>query len=136
MNYILQNIGLSIKFLFSISFTITMHIKNATKKSIIAKNAELCRNIFTKSFGLMFSIKPKPLIFIFKKEKIIPLHMLFVFYPIDILFLNKNKAVVEIKESLRPFSFYTPKKKALYIIELPQGTIKKTKTAVGDKIKF
>jgi len=113
-----------------------MHIKNATKKSIIAKNAELCRNIFTKSLGLMFSIKPKPLIFIFKKEKIIPLHMLFVFYPIDVLFLNKKRVVVEMKENLMPFSFYTPKKKARYIIEVPQGTIKKTKTALGDKIEF
>ena len=113
-----------------------MNIKNTTKKSIIAKNAELCKNIFSKSLGLMFSIKPNPLIFIFKKEKIIPLHMLFVFYPIDVLFLDKNKVVAEIKESLMPFSVYTPKKKALYIIELPQGAIKKSKTALGDKIQF
>lgn len=84
----------------------------------------------------MFLIKPKPLIFIFKKEKIIPLHMLFVFYPIDILFLNKNKIVAEIKENFKPFSFYTPKNKAQYVIELPQGTIKKTKTALGDRINF
>ncbi|MBI2523171.1 DUF192 domain-containing protein [Candidatus Woesearchaeota archaeon] len=113
-----------------------MHIKNATKELIIAKNVGICRNIFSKSLGLMFLIKPKPLIFIFKKEKIIPLHMLFVFYPIDILFLNKNKIVAEIKENFKPFSFYTPKNKAQYVIELPQGTIKKTKTALGDRINF
>src|SRR3990167_9075216 len=101
-----------------------MDIKNIAKKRIIAKNAGLCGNIFSKSIGLMFSIKPKPLVFIFKKEKIIPLHMLFVFYPIDVLFLSKNKVVVEIKENFKPFSFYTPKSKAQYIIELPQGTIK------------
>jgi len=83
----------------------------------------------------MFS-KPRPLIFIFEKEKIIPLHMLFVFYPIGILFLNKNKIIVEIKENFKPFSFYTPKNKALYIIELPKDTIKKSKTEVGDKICF
>ena len=62
--------------------------------------------------------------------------MLFVFYPIDVLFLGKNKVVVEIKESLMPFTVYTPKNKAKYIIELPQGTIKKTKTVLRDKIKF
>ena len=131
----MQNIGLSIKFLFSIGFTFAMLVKNTTKKSIIAKNAILCKNTLSKTVGLMFS-KPKPLIFIFKKEKIIPLHMLFVFYSIDVLFLNKNKVVVETKEALTPFAFYNPKKKAQYIIELPQGAIKKTKTKVGDKIKF
>lgn len=114
----------------------TMNIKNTTKKRIIAENAELCGDIFSKSLGLMFTLKPKPLIFIFKKEKIIPLHMLFVFYPIDVLFLNKNKAVVEMKENLRPFRFYTPKKKAKYVIELPESTIKKSRTKIGDKIGF
>jgi|SRR3990167_1329110 len=113
-----------------------MDIKNITKKRIIAKNAELCRDIFSKSIGLMFSIKPMPLIFIFKKEKIVPLHMLFVFYPIDVLFLSKNKVVAEIKENFKPFSFYTPKSNAQYIIELPKNTIKNTKTALGDKIRF
>ena len=113
-----------------------MNIKNTTKKPIIAKNAELCRNIFTKSIGLMFSIKPKPLIFVFKKEKIIPLHMLFVFYPIDVLFLNKNKVVAEIKENFKPFSFYTPKNKAQYVIEITTVTSKRIKADVGDRIEF
>lgn len=84
----------------------------------------------------MFSKKRKSLIFVFGEEKIVPLHMLMVFYPIDVLFLNESKEVMEIKESFRPFSFYTPKKKAMYIIELPSTTIKKTKTRIGDKISF
>jgi len=109
-----------------------MDIKNIKKKTLIAKNAELCSNIFSKSFGLMFSRRPKALIFIFKKEKIISLHMFFVFYPIDVLFLNKNKIIVEIKENFRPFTFYTPKNKAMFIIELPNGTIKKTKTKIRE----
>ena len=113
-----------------------MHIKNATKKTLLAENAKVCKNIFSRTLGLMFSRKQKSLIFIFKKEKIVPLHMLFVFYPIDVLFLDKDKKVVEIKENLRPFKFYTPKNKALYIIELSQNTIKSSKTKVGNKINF
>ena len=112
-----------------------MPIKNTTKKTLLAKNAKLCKNIFSKSLGLMFS-KQKALILIFKKEKIIPLHMFFVFYPIDILFLNKNKIIVEIKENLKPFMLYIPKKKAMCIIELPKNTIKKSNTKIGDKISF
>ena len=111
-------------------------IKNITKKALLSEDAEFCNNVFSKARGLMFSKKSKALIFIFKKEKIVPLHMAFVFFPIDVLFLNKNKEIAEIKESLMPFAFYTPKKKAAYIIELPQGTVKRTKTELGDKISF
>lgn len=111
-------------------------IRNNTRKTIISKNAKICSSIFSKSIGLMFSKKKKSLVFIFGREKIIPLHMLMVFYPIDVLFLNKNKRVVELKEKFMPFSFYTPKNEALYIIELPQDTVKKTRTSLGDEISF
>ena len=62
--------------------------------------------------------------------------MLFVFYPIDVLFLNKNKIVVDKKINFRPFAFYKSKKKVMYAIELPDGITKKTKTGIGDKISF
>jgi len=113
-----------------------MIIKNKIKKTLIAKNAKICKNIISKSIGLIFTIKPRPLIFFFRKEKIIPLHMFFVFYPIDVLFIDKNKIVVEIKENFRPFTVYTPQKKAMYVIELSKNTVKETKTKIGDKIEF
>ena len=62
--------------------------------------------------------------------------MLFVFFPIDVLFLNKNKKVVDIKEDFRPFTFYASRQKAAYAVELPQGTINKSKTNIGDLIEF
>jgi len=84
----------------------------------------------------MFRIKPKTLVFYFKKEKIVPLHMVFVFFPIDIIYLNSKKKIVELKKNFKPFTFFTPSKKARYIIELPAGTISKTKTKMGNKIQF
>lgn len=121
--------------LFIIVFLLKMHVKNITKKTLIAKDAKPCKSIFSRTSGLMFS-KPQPLILIFKKEKIVPLHMFFVFYWIEILFLDKNKKVVEMKENFKPFSFYTPKNKAKYVIELLKNSIRKTKTELGDKIEF
>ena len=113
-----------------------MIIKNLTKNVIIGKNAEFCTSSFSKARGLMFSKKPKILIFIFKKEKIVPLHMFFVFFPIDALFLDKRKRIIEIKDNFMPFKYYKPKNKSMYIIELPAGAIKKTKTQIKDKISF
>jgi uncharacterized membrane protein (UPF0127 family) len=37
---------------------------------------------------------------------------------------------------LQPKNFYTPKQKAMFVVELPEGTISKSKTAVGDVINF
>ena len=114
-----------------------MLIKNLAKKTLMISNAEICGSALSKFIGLMFSVKQnKALIFRFNDERIISLHMFFVFYPIDVLFLDKNKIVVDKKEKFRPFSFYSSKKKAMYAIELPSGTIKKSKTEIGDKIKF
>lgn len=114
-----------------------MLIKNLTKNRTLAKNAAFCGGIFSKFIGLMFSKKQKKsLIFKFNKEIIIHLHMFFVFYPIDALFLDKNKIVVGIKENFKPFTLYTSRKKAMYVIELLNGTTKRTKTEIGDKIEI
>jgi uncharacterized membrane protein (UPF0127 family) len=92
-------------------------IINKTNNKTIAKDYRLCKSILSKATGLMFS-KRKNLIFIFSDERIVALHMIFVFFPIDVLFLDKNKKVVEIKKDFKPWTFYTPKKKAMYVIEL------------------
>lgn len=81
----------------------------------------------------MFS-SPKTLVFEFSKEKIAPLHMFFVFFTIDVIFLDKNKKIVEIKENFRPFTFYNPKNKAKYVLELEKGIIKRTSSKIGDTI--
>ena len=114
-----------------------MKIKNITKNKKLIGNAELCDDILSKFVGLMLSKnKYRCLIFKFNGEKIISLHMFFVFYTIDVLFLNKNKIVVDKKENFKSFTFYKSRKKAMYAVELPSGIIKKTKTEIGDKIKF
>lgn len=85
----------------------------------------------------MFSKKQNMiLVFKFKFGKIVPLHMLFVFYQIDVLFLNEEKIIIELKKNFRPFSFYTPKEKAMYVVEMPSGSIKRLNVEIGDKIGF
>ena len=99
---------------------------------------KLCKDFLNKSIGLIFhkKLKGKGLIFIYEKEKKVSLHMIFVFFPIDILYLDEKKKVIEIKENFKPFTFYTPEKKANYILELPENIIKKTKTEIGDTLSF
>lgn len=113
-------------------------IKNLSKNRILAKDHEECKTTFSKAKGLMFTfpLKNKGLVFIFEKEKRISLHMFFVFYPIDLIFLNKNKRIVEMKENFLPFNLYMSKRKAKYVLEFPIRTIKMTKSEIGDKIQW
>jgi hypothetical protein len=60
--------------------------------------------------------------------------MFFVFYPIDVLFLDRENRIVEIKRHFLPFTIYAPKKKSMTIIELPDG--KAAFCCINDKIQI
>ncbi|MBI2135921.1 DUF192 domain-containing protein [Candidatus Woesearchaeota archaeon] len=104
------------------------------------KDVKRCNTHLSKSIGLMFSRRNnnKALVMEFNKEQKVPLHMFFVFYPIDILYINVgddgNKKIIEIKENFMPFTFYFPKNKAKYVVELPANTVSKGKLNVNDTI--
>ncbi|MBW3020398.1 DUF192 domain-containing protein [Candidatus Woesearchaeota archaeon] len=100
-------------------------------KEVIKIEGKVCKGEFSKARGLMFSRK-KTLIFEFKEEIKVSLHMFFVFFPINVYFLNKNKEVVEIKEKFNPFTIYFPKNKAKYIVECPN----KLNVKIKDKVDW
>ena len=63
------------------------------------------------------------------------LHTLFVFYPIDIIGLDKNNKVAYIKRNIKPFRFYIkPNKKVKNILEFKAGKSKSIK--IGQRIKI
>jgi len=62
--------------------------------------------------------------------------MWFVFYPIDVLWLDEEMHVVQMVENLRPFMLVFSLKRSICVVELPNGVIKSSKTAVGDRIEI
>ena len=62
--------------------------------------------------------------------------MVFMRFAIDVLFVDKNDCVVGVVEHVRPFRFSPIFFKSKYAIELPEGEIVQTKTALGDKIQI
>jgi len=100
---------------------------NVTRKKIIIKKIKFADTEAKQAIGLMFSRKSKfnyCLIFSRPTSSILgsSIHMMFVFYPISVIFLNERKKVVDIKKKVIPFLFYSPKKPAKYILELPIET--------------
>ena len=83
-------------------------------------NVELCDTLFKKFRGLMFrNIKEdEALLFSLNKVKKVDLHTLFVFYPIDIHFLNENKKVIHSVLNVRPFTPYVKGVEAKYVLEI------------------
>ncbi len=63
------------------------------------------------------------------------IHMFFVRFPLDIIFADKDKKVVDMV-SIDPWKTYTPKKPAKYVIEMEKSTIKSSKTEIGDQLDF
>ncbi len=92
----------------------------------------------------MFSHK-KNLLFEFEKEGIMPasIHMMFVGFPIDAVWIDSKMQVVDIQKKIKPFSLfkistwkiYKPKKPAKYLLEL--ATEKLTEEIKeGDELEF
>lgn len=113
-------------------------LKNKRNGNILANNIGICKSIFSLAKGLMFSRRRDDFAMVldFGREKKISLHMFFVFYPIDVVFLDEKKKVVEAKENFKPFTFYEGKSMARYAIEVVAGTVKKSGTKIGDKLEF
>ena len=100
---------------------------NKTKKQKIIEKVRHARGFLGMLKGLMFEKKERfdyALVFELPVEDRLSasIHTFFVFFPIDVVFLDNEKKVVDIAKNLKPFApFFVPKKPAKYFIELPNG---------------
>lgn len=109
-----------------------MIIKNLTKKIIISKDAKFTESLLDKSLGLLKRNSPKTLIF----RTRFGIHTFFLKEPIDILILDKNLKVVQLKKNLKPNRLFFWNPKYFWIIELTAGSINESKIQKGDLLKF
>ncbi|MBN2199839.1 MAG: DUF192 domain-containing protein [Candidatus Aminicenantes bacterium] len=101
---------------------------------VVAKADRLTRRL-PQAVGLMFS-KPRNLLFEFPKPQRVRLHMFFVFFAIDVVFLDFQKRVVKLKKNLRPFRIHFCPHPSRYVLELKKGTIESADIRVGDTLSF
>lgn len=101
---------------------------------IISKTEIYCKSWQSQARGLMFK-KRKNLVMVFPEERQISLHNFFVFYPLEIAVLDKDRKVKEIKRTFWPFTFWTSEKKGRYLLELGEK-YSKGKLVLGEKVKI
>ena len=123
-----------------------VRVKILKGKTEIAENVEVAESFVSKTLGLMFR-KSLPrngaMLFIFDNAGKHGIWMPCMRFRIDVVFLDSRKRVVGLHERVRPISFrkrtwkvYYPDKPARYVIELPQGTVKRKGIRHGDRMGF
>lgn len=112
-----------------------MTIRNLTRQIIISQKTFIAQTPFSRMKGLLGrkALAPSEALVIRPCNSV---HMLFMAFPIDVIFANQNNEVVGLVSGLRPFQFSAIYFKAKYAIELPVSTIKITKTQIGDKLQI
>lgn len=111
-----------------------IRISNHTYQATIARTAEdKIRGLSgTKSLSSNHAM-----LFIFEDNIKPGIWMKDMNYPIDIIWLNKNRKVVHIVKNAQPSSFpqtFQPSTPARYVIELPSDTIEKTGITTTDVV--
>ena len=110
---------------------------NRTRDAYLATELDIASTHWSRFRGLM-ATKPGE----FRTGQglwIVPcrgVHTLGMRFPIDVLYLDRDKVVVHVEENLKPWRFAPVRRKALSVLELPQETLSTTGTSVGDKIEI
>ena len=107
----------------------------------ITFNVEVAKTIEERRTGLMYRKKllnNEGMLFIFPGEKIIQLWMKNTYIPLDVIFISKNKVIVDIKKNMEKLSetIVKSKVKSRYVLEFNAGLINKLNIEIGDKVLF
>ncbi|HLO12992.1 MAG TPA: DUF192 domain-containing protein [Pseudoneobacillus sp.] len=112
-----------------------MKAVNLSNGAEIANEITKAHSFFKRLKGLMFS-KSLPEGHGLHIQPCRSIHTFFMNYPIDILYLNKEFEIVGLQESFEPSKMGQVYKKGHSVLELPAGTLQKSGTKVGHKIKI
>jgi len=112
-----------------------MKVINLSKNTLLADKAGLANTFSKRLIGLLSRRSLE------KGEGLILspsncIHSFFMRFTIDVIFLDKNSAVVGVLLSFKPFRFSPIYFNASSAIEVPEFTISSTHTQPGDKITF
>lgn len=115
----------------------TVYVYNKTRETFVATEATVADSYLRRLVGLLG-----------KTERwarlgtglwIVPsrgVHTIGMLFPIDLIFLNKQKEVVHLEEHVRPFRISKVSLKASSVLEVPAHTIYRSGTRVGDRFEI
>jgi uncharacterized membrane protein (UPF0127 family) len=114
-----------------------VYVYNKTRETFVATEVTVADSYVARLVGLLG--KTKRWAQLGKGLWIVPsrgVHTIGMLFPIDLIFLGKNKEVVHVEEHVRPFRISKVSLKAISVLELPPHTIYRSRTQVGDQLEI
>jgi uncharacterized protein len=112
-----------------------LRLVNLDTGAVLADRMELASTFGKRLRGLMFSTElPRG-----SGLHLLPcrsVHTFFMKYSIDVIHLDKACRIVALESSMKPGRIGVTHPETASIVELPQGTIEHTCTAVGQTVQF
>lgn len=110
-----------------------VRIENLTRGTLVAERCRVARSLRDRTAGLLATPEPSPgdglLI-----ERTQSIHMFFMRYPIDVLFVDRDVRVTRRAVGLRPWRVVWWARGARDCIELGVGSIEASDTRIGDQL--
>lgn len=108
---------------------------NRTRTTYLATELMIARTHWTRFRGLMATDAAR-----FRRGQglwISPSHGVHTFamrFPIDVVYLDRERIIIHVEEELKPWRLAAVRIQATSVLELPIGTIRESKTALGDQV--
>jgi uncharacterized membrane protein (UPF0127 family) len=110
----------------------------------VCLDAEIADTEFTRQQGVMFRkglADNQAMLFAFEEEGRPEFWMKDTYFPLDFIWINKDKIVVDINTNVPPClqadcPRIIPSIPAQYVLEVKAGTAQKNKIKIGDKVSF
>ena len=114
-----------------------VYVYNKTRETFVATEATVADSYLRRLVGLLGKTKRWARhgcgLWIVPSRGV---HTIGMMFPIDLIFLSKEKEVVHVEEFVRPFRISSVSLKAASVLELPAHTIYRTGTSVGDRLEI
>ncbi len=114
-----------------------VYVYNRTRETFVATQAKVADSYLARLVGLLG--KPKRWAQLGNGLWIVPsrgVHTVGMLFPIDLIFLGKDKEVLHVEEHVRPFRISKVSLRATSVLELPPHTIYRSRTEVGDRLEI
>ncbi|MCF7831729.1 MAG: DUF192 domain-containing protein [Candidatus Pacebacteria bacterium] len=128
-------------FLFSDNHIVSDTVRTSIHMNSYDFDVRVAQNAKDRQQGLSGSslMENEGMLFVFESPDYHSLWMKDMLVSLDMIWLDALGVVVHILENVHPETFptiFTPKEKALYVLELPAGAIDRVGVKIGDKIEI
>ena len=112
-----------------------MPVINLTKKTWLATKVRKADNFITRLVGLLkrTQLGPEEALWLMPSKGI---HTIGMKFPIDVVFLNRESYVLGLTSGMLPYRISGVHITAYSVVELPNGTIRKSRTEIGDQLEI